>query len=251
MKSIEDDPSVNWRNYQRVRFIKGFYKIRGFVEELCGQYEKKKEIAHDTIDLLLETQLRALKDLSHVLYRMPDDSRIDRKQQRLFDKVLGELWHELNKARDNIRILEVYADEVHPGEDKVGMALNRLDKQILNAAHRDLPKQLRRVRKAVNILVPLFEQILPLYRNNPIVLRSVYFDRKSLDSLCPPSAIGYFYSIIYGSVGEGYYELLCSLMETKHRPQAKEVLEELEAWVASHPEQHHCLEKARKAWQRG
>ncbi|MFB3785716.1 MAG: hypothetical protein ACE15F_05035 [bacterium] len=251
MKSIEDDPSVNWRNYQRVRFIKGFYKIRGVVEELCGQYEKRKEIAHETIDLLLETQLRSLKDLSHVLYRMPDDTRIDRKQQRLFDKVLGELWHELDKARDNIRILEVYAGEVHAGEDKVGMALGRLDKQILNTARRDLPMQMRRVRRVVNVLVPLFEQILPIYRNNPIVLRTVYFDRKSLDTLCPPSAIGYFYPIIYGSVGEGYLELIRSLLETKHRSQAQTVIQEMEAWVETHPEQQTFLEKARKAWHRG
>jgi len=228
--------------------ISGFYKVRGFVRDLVDQYEKQEEIAHETIDLLLETQLRALKDLSHVLYRLPDDNQIDRKKQRLFDKVLGELWHELDKARDNIRILEVYANEIHHGEDKVEMALSRLDKQILNSARRDLPLQLRRVRRVVEVLVPLFEQILPIYRNNAIVLRTLYFDRESLDALCQPSTIEYFYPIIYNSVGEGYLALIRSLLETRHLSQAQTALKELEAWVNTHPAEKPFFEQAQEAW---
>ncbi len=93
-----------------------------------------------------------------------------------------------------------------------------------------------------------FEQILPIYRNNAIVLRTLYFDRESLDALCQPSTIEYFYPIIYNSVGEGYLALIRSLLETRHLSQAQTALKELEAWVNTHPAEKPFFEQAQEAW---
>ena len=100
------DPKNSWRNHQRIRFIKGFYITRKLVDDLFNNFERTGEITHEEIDFLLESHIRHLKDLSHILYRMPDDKAVDRKKQRIFDKVFGEMWHELDKARDNIRLIE-------------------------------------------------------------------------------------------------------------------------------------------------
>ena len=231
MTPIQPEKDSSWRNYQRIRFIKGFYCIRHLVKDLFDNYEKNNDISHEKINTLLETHLRELRKLSDILYRLPDDKTVDRKKQRGFDKVLVELCHELDKTRENIRIIETYEEEIAPEEDKVFKALNRLDKQIYSAAQRDLPTKLRRAKRIIDILAPLFEQILPIYRNNRVVLRTLYFDRSELDKLCKPSTVEYFFPIIYDSTAEGYQELILSLIRTKHLDHAKTALNEFEIWT--------------------
>src|SRR5690606_1411544 len=98
---LEHNPISSWRNYQRVQFLKGFYTTRLLVDDLLNEFQVTNKIPHESIDNLLEFHLRALKDLSHELFRMPDDKCTDRRIQRIFDKLLGALWHEMGKFRDN------------------------------------------------------------------------------------------------------------------------------------------------------
>lgn len=238
------NPSTSWRNYQRIRFIKGFYRIRGLVRELFDHYERTGDITHGHINNLLETHLRELRKLSDTLYRMPDDGKVDRKKQRGFDKVLSELWHELDKTRDNIRIIDAYIDEIAPNDDKVIKAWNRLDKQIVSQARRNLPLQLRHARRIIDILVPLFEQILPIYRTNHVLLRTIYYDRKELDQWCEPNTVEYFFPLIFESTAEGYLELIRSLIETKHLEQSRQVLQEFRGWIENNPKHRSIFQQA-------
>ena len=100
------NPEESWRNHQRIIFIKGFYKARHEILDMYQSFQNAQRIEHTVIDNLLELRLRELKDLSHILYRVDDESEVEATKQRMFDKVLGEIWHELGKARDNIRLLE-------------------------------------------------------------------------------------------------------------------------------------------------
>lgn len=240
------DPRESWLNHQRIRFIKGFYLIRRMVNELFYEYEHSGEIGHERIDQLLESQIRDLKDLSHILYRQPDEQEIDRKKQRIFDKVFGEMWHELDKARDNIRLIEAYSfydTEELPEKDKTLKALGRLDQQVLNAARRDLPYLLRRSKRIMDKLVPLFEDILGVYEKNTIIFRSLYFSRDQLDELCEPSVVDYFFPLIHSSVGKGYVRLLESLIASKHLREAEKVLQEFQAWAKEHTKEKQTRDK--------
>ena len=242
------DPKNSWRNHQRIRFIKGFYITRKLVDDLFNNFERTGEISHEEIDFLLETHIRYLKDLSHILYRMPDDKAVDRKKQRIFDKVFGEMWHELDKARDNIRLIEAYSAHMAASngevtkQDKTLRAITRLDQEVLNAARRDLPFLLRRSKRIMETLVPLFEDILPVYQGNDVVLRSIYFAKDILDPLCYPSAIEYFYPILYGSTESGYFQLLESLISSKHTKHAEKVLLDYKAWMENNPQNRQSAE---------
>lgn len=238
------DLVTSWRNYQRLRFIKGFYAIRKLVQDLFHHYEHSGNISHENINILLEKHLRELRSLSDTLYHLPDEENIDRKKQRGFDKVLSELWHELDKTRDNIRVIDAYSEEQAPADDKMFKALNRLDKQIVNQARKNLPLQLRHARRIIDILVPLFEQILPIYQTNKVLLRTLYFYRDQLDPLCPPSTTEYFFPIIFGSVEQGYLELIQSLVDTKHVAHAKSALREFQEWIEKNPKNRAFYEKA-------
>lgn len=251
MKHRVHDPEVSWRNHQRVRFVTGFFKVCARVEEIHAEFEKHGSIGHDVVDELLESHLRDLKDLSHVLFRMPDTRKIDRRKQRLFDKVFGEMWHEMDKARDNIRLLEAYADS--PGGEGVDgdavpdlKPIKQLRGQVLTAAKNDLPRQLRRAKRMVHALVPLFEQILPVYRDNDIILRSLYFSRNDLDPYCHPSAVEYFFPILWGSVGKGYLALVRSLVRTRHFERAQEVVAEFKSWCGKTGRESDSLRKAER-----
>ncbi len=245
MIRFSHDPRKSWRDYQRVRFIKGFYNTQRYLLDLIQQYQKADKILHHRIDHLLETNLRELKDLSHILYRPQRMRSVDHNTQRFFDKILGTLWHELDKARDNVRLLESYTDQFEAvNQDEVIRGLDRLDQQILNAARKDLPRQLNRAQKLMEKLVPLFEKILPIYRDNEIVIRTIYFSRKHFDPFCMPSAVEYFFPLLFGSVAVGYFRLIRSLLQTKHNVQAQNVLEQLRHWVNKHPEEKQVLYEA-------
>ncbi len=254
MVSIHYDTKTSWRNHQRIKFLKEFYLSRKLVRVLLEEYERTGHIPHETIDNILEVHFRSLKDISHVLYRTPDNENTERKKQRLFDKILGEMWHELDKSRDNIRLIEAYSDSLTKREgipkDEMWRSLSRLEDQILKAAHRDLPQQIKRVKQLMDQLVPLFEKILPVYRDNEIILRSLYFSREFFDSLCSPSTIEYFYPLLFESVAEGYLTLIQSLIRTKHLDQAEQALSELRSWVSSHPEFQDQLVQAESELQK-
>ena len=223
----EHDPKVNWQNNLRVQFVKGIYQMQSVVETLFDIYERTGKVSHGYIDRLLERHLRVLKDLSHILYRLADDNTVDRKQQRLFDKFLGELWHELDKVRDNTRLLEVYGTEDVLNDAVKMRGLRQLDRQVLAAARRDLPVQLRRARRLLARLIPLFEAILPLYRDNEVIVRTVYFARDFFDKTLGRPSTEHFFNIIFpGGLSEGYWLLARSLEQTCHFDHARDVYEE-------------------------
>ena len=200
------DPQASWRNHQRVRFIKGLYYTWHKLNQLSDAFIEDGKISHDAIDSLLETHLRQLKDLSHHLYRMPESWETEQKRQRILDRILGELWHELDKARDNARLLESYRTETvsfASDDDKTLQALSRLNSQVLNTARKELPVLLRRAKRMMEKLMPLFEAIIHVYADNPVVLRTLYFEREEFETLIGPHALDHFFRLMYGSVGKG------------------------------------------------
>lgn len=220
----------SWRNHQRIAFIKGFYKARYELLELCAQFQSQQTVRHDLIDDVLENHLRELKDLSHTLFRvkLPEEKDME---QRLFDKVLGEVWHELGKARDNIRLIEVYTVQDHGLKDRFARSVSWLEKQVIASARRDLPGQMKRSHQMMEKLVSLFERILPVYRDNEVIFRTIYFSRAELDSYCEPEAVSYFFKVMFNSVQVGYLELIRSLLHTKHITDAQDALKHLRSWV--------------------
>lgn len=230
MEIYQHDPQTSWRNHQRVRFIKGLYYTWHDLNAINNAFFEEKKISHDAIDSLLETHLRHLKDLSHNLYRMPESWELEQKRQRMLDRILGEIWHELDKARDNARLLESYHLEKEgftAGEDKTLQALSRLNSQVLNTARKEFPILLRRAMRMMEKLMPLFEAIIHIYADNTVILRTLYFEREEFNSLIGPNALDYFFRLMYGSVGKGYASIIESLVETQHYEHAKEALAEL------------------------
>jgi hypothetical protein len=220
----------SWRNHQRIAFIKGFYKARYELLDLCNNFQSQHEVKHVVIDAVLEDHLRELKDLSHTLFRVEEPEERD-MEQRLFDKVLGEVWHELGKARDNIRLIEVYTEQDNNLKDRFIRSVSWLEKQVIASARRDLPGQMKRSRQMMEKLVSIFERILPVYRDNEVIYRTIYFSRTSLDPYCDPEAISYFFRIMFNSVQVGYLELIRSLIRTKHITDAQDAVKKLRAWV--------------------
>jgi len=240
----EHDPQLNWRNNLRVRFIKGIYQLRRVLESLFEISERTQVPSHSYIDRILEKHLRVLKDLSHILYRVTDRGDISCKHQRLFDKFLGELWHELDKARGNARLLEFYASEDEINDNNHLRGLRQLDRQVLAAARRDMPVQIRRARKLMDRLIPLFERILPLYRSNEVVIRTIYFSQDFFDRVLDRPSTVYFFDIIFpGKVGEGYNFLCESLEQSRHFDQAREACEEAIRILSSQPRKSPYLDK--------
>ncbi len=225
----------NWRNANRVDFIKGFYQTGHIIDSLFDLYERTEHLSHSRVDRLLERNLRVLKDLSHMLYRVADEEGVDRRFQRYFDKLIGELWHELDKLRDNARLIESYSEnEQELGGRKV-RGLRQIDRQIITEARRDLPRQVRRARRLYGNLVPLFESILPQYAANHVILRTIFFSREFFNELIGGDSLTHFYRVIFrGRILEGYRVTTESLMNSAHYPEALEVVKAGILWAEEH-----------------
>lgn len=220
------DPSQNWRNTKRVEFIKGFYQIGHSIDTMFDLYEATQHLSHTRVEKLLERNLRMLREVSYILYRVADEAGVDRRFQRYFDKLLGELWHELDKLRNNARLLETYQFEEAGLDSRRVRGLKTIDRQIITDARRDLPRQVSRARRLYGNLVPLFESILPQYSNNAVILRTLYFSRETFDRLIGGDSLAHFYRVIFrGRVLEGYRATAQSLIDTAHYAEAKQVLE--------------------------
>ena len=244
MKELHN-PAESWRNHQRIAFLKGFYQARHEVLHLCKEYEQTHDIDHDSIDAVLENHLRSLKDLSHHLYRVeiPEDKQME---QRLFDKVIGEVWHEMGKARDNIRLLEAYTVQVSGINQRFARSISYLEKQVIASARRDLPGQMKRSRRMMEKLAALYELILPVYFDNEVMIRTIYFSQITFDPLCEPNTVEYFFRTIFGSVQEGYLQLIRSLLKTKHISLAQNIIEELRNWVQTNEKGITALKQAER-----
>ncbi|MBI1390229.1 MAG: hypothetical protein GC154_17455 [bacterium] len=247
MPRYHHDPQTSSRNHKRIRFIKGLYQTWYEMKRLYDSFEESGEASHDQINDLLETQLRVLKDLSHDLYRMPESQELEQRRQRVLDRILGELWHELDKARDNARLLETYhgdPDQILRDDDKTLQALRRLNTQVISTAQRELPILLRRAKRMMDKLVPLFEAILHLYHDNDVVLRTIYFERPFFERVLETPVLEHFFRLIHGSVGEGYSVLIESLLNTRHFEQAEAAIAELHDKAHTNPRLRPYLKRA-------
>ena len=183
MNVMQMDSAQSWRNAQRVEFIKGFYQTGRLLDGLFDLFDRTQHLSHGRVNRLLEKNLRTLKDVSHVLYRVADEEGVDRRFQRYFDKLLGELWHELGKLRDNARLIESYSEGEAEITSRHVRGLKQIDRQIIAEARRDLPRQVRRARRFYGKLVPLFESILPQYHDNFVILRTLFVMRHFFNEL--------------------------------------------------------------------
>jgi len=93
-------------------------------------------------------------------------------------------------------------------------------------------------------LVMLFEQILHVYKDNQVILRTLYFSRREFDPLCKPDTVTYFFPILFGSVPLGYKRLIHSLLQSKHIEAAQNVLQEFQDWTKENPRGKAMLKQA-------
>lgn len=232
------NPAESYRNHKRVLFIRSLYATWADIHDMVREYQHQQTLDYERIDNMMENRLRILRDVSNDLYRIPEELHLEHKRQRMFDRIFAEMWHEMDKVRGNIRLLEAYHQDVgrfHESSDKVLDAIHRLDTQVLNTASKEMPRLLNRIRRIMDKIIPLFEQILALYHDNDVILRTVYFDRKNLEKYVGKPVQDYFFPLLHGSTGQGYVELVRSLCESGHTPEAKRVIKELSKRAESTP----------------
>ncbi len=246
MNVMQMDSAQSWRNAQRVEFIKGFYQTGRLLDGLFDLFDRTQHLSHGRVNRLLEKNLRTLKDVSHVLYRVADEEGVDRRFQRYFDKLLGELWHELGKLRDNARLIESYSEGEAEITSRHVRGLKQIDRQIIAEARRDLPRQVRRARRFYGKLVPLFESILPQYHDNFVILRTLFVMRHFFNELIEGDCLAHFFRIIFrGRVLEGYRVTAEAFLGTMHYAEAAETAQTGIAWSETARHQVSLLTRLR------
>jgi hypothetical protein len=224
---------------QRIwKIIEFFYKSLLALRQIHDEYERKaagycadgkhcpEDLRLSPSDLagLLEYQeleqlrdrfLWPLKEYCHTTFR-------GRDQTDLLDRYVSDIFHEVSILKEELYTVEHYA----PFWAKEG-AQHELE-SIMEEAARLFPQKVHHVAFLFRMALERLENLLPLYRDHKILVRSLFLNRHGFVSECYPTGIEHFYHILYPEVGPlgGYEKAGISFFESGFFQIAGEAFEE-------------------------
>lgn len=247
------------------KIIEFFYKSLLALRQIHDQYEQKvarycvegiphpEDLKLDPSDLakLLDYQqleqlrdrfLWPLKELCHSTFR-------GRDQTDLLDRYVSDIFHEISILKEELYTVEHYA----PVWEREG-ARHELE-SIMGEAARLFPQKVHHVAFLFRTSLERLERLLPTYRDQKILKRSLFLNRRGFVSECYPEGIEHFYTVMYGEQGplagyekagrsfytSGFYQtateafeegLACAARMSNATAAEKDIAQSLNAWAA-------------------
>ena len=231
---------LSQKNLQRTELLIHFYQARALFSKMFKEYENSGHIIFSDMDVLIEDNLRIVKDISHDLFKESQVSEYDKILQRTFDMMFGIMFHVLLKAKENLRLQEKYdlkrieSDVQHIQNNTIR---ERTAKEIIDSLQylkreyitqrSELDEEIQNARFIFDHTMSVFEGILHVYANNSAVLRSLYFQRDMLDDVYPGEGLSQVLRNIYrrGGAMAGYFFLLLDFALSGHDSETIGILE--------------------------
>ncbi|MEE8142343.1 MAG: hypothetical protein V3T77_04525 [Planctomycetota bacterium] len=214
--------------------VERFYSSRGIFmaqhdryEDLVAQYVEREGKPRDQIRLgpeelsgllnfkelerIRDSYLLPLKDACHALFRSNDTTDF-------LDRLVNDIFHEISILKEEHYNIRTYARD---GRD-------RLDTEeleaILDEVHDMFPLKVHRMRHLFETACAHLEKLLPRYRDNVVLIRSLFLHRNGFVAQAYEEGLIRFYEIIYGPklAFTGYQEVGDSFYRSGFYAQARE-----------------------------
>jgi hypothetical protein len=200
------------------KIIELFYKswlmyrqMHDIYEEKVANYSRERNVRREDlklgpadlaglIDFLKLEQLRdrylfSLKTHCHDIFR--GHGNTDQ-----LDRYVSDIFHEISILKEEHYTVQHYA----PGwaDTHAEMELN----SIMQEAIEVFPRKIHHVYYLFRNAIERIEKLLPHYRKNRILLRSLFLNRKGFIAAAYPKGLDTFYTFLFPGPGplEGYYE---------------------------------------------
>ena len=154
------------------------------------------------LENIRDAYLLPLKDACHVLFRSRDSTDF-------LDRLVHDIFHEISILKEEHYNILTYAPGQKPDDpEREEMTA------ILDEVHALFPLKVHRLKHLFEVARGRIEQILPRYRDNVVLIRSLFLHRDGFVAEAYDGGLLHFYKLLYGedrlfdgfrAVGDSFY----------------------------------------------
>ena len=215
------------------RTLLRFLRSRAKLDELIAQSASVGRIPFDAINAFVEHDLFELKEECHSLFRdLQTAEEVDLSSGSLFDILVGSLFHQMMKVKENTYQIEVYAPKyaalrraVHgPDAPEHGEAFLREGERIVQRARRALREELSHAVELFSEATVVLRHVLVENSDNPLLVRALLDNEATLDAVYGPKAVEKLLREMYdGRPAAGYVLAATDMLEGGWFDKAREL----------------------------
>ncbi|RJX28215.1 MAG: hypothetical protein C4531_12480 [Desulfurivibrio sp.] len=214
-ESLDGQQHNRWfagrRDFFVTSMLKGFYRTASGFLQIYQDYLKTGSVPYDEIDKLVGTENRKgclwrLKDDCHQLWRHGDAAF--ELNGSLLDWIVGSLFHEAMKLKENIYLFEFYAPLAH---DRKGVWRQEIQhfcggecRRFMERISHEVDRQMENLGFMFGRAIYLLRTMLPTQAHNPLLLRYLIEHRDVVGELWSESLDDIFKDMFHGVPESGY-----------------------------------------------
>ena len=210
-----------------------FLRSRAKLDELIATSASKGHIPFAAINAFVENDLFELKEDCHSLFR--DEERADEPELTLallFDILVGSLFHQMMKVKENTYQIERYAPMYAalrrairgPNPPESGDVFLREGQRIIQRARRALGQDLNHAVELFNEATVVLRHVLIENRDNPLLVRTLIDSQAVVEAVYGPHSLeGLLREMYDGHPAAAYLIAAGDLLEGGWHDRAREL----------------------------
>lgn len=166
-------------------------------EEIRLEPKELSELLHfQDMEKLRDDYLEPLKQHSHALFRSDDTTTF-------LDRLVNDIFHEISILKEEQYNVLTYSPRAADVDTR-----GELD-AILDEVHEMFPSKVHRMKHLFETARDRLEKILPTYKRNQVLIRSLFLYRNEFVAKAAPDGLIHLYRVIYGKDRpfEGFVEV--------------------------------------------
>lgn len=251
--------SVSWKQRSREQQERvahtalRFLRSRAKLDELIAQSASAGRIPFADINAFVEGDLFALKEDCHSLFRNPQDPEaMDFSSAGLFDILVGSLFHQMMKVKENTYQLERYAPKYAalrkavggPDPPEHGEAFLREGQRIIQRSRRALRQDLAHAIELFAEATVVLRLVLCENRDNPLLVRALLDNGDTVDAVYGERTLDDLLSEMFGGrQAEGFLIAAGDLLDGGWYDRARELCQEA---LKLEPDNRHATQLLNK-----
>ncbi|HUT32260.1 MAG TPA: hypothetical protein VNE39_02165 [Planctomycetota bacterium] len=234
-----------------------FLRARARLDEMVAKGANAGGIPFAEIDAFVESQLFELKEECHWLFRSQERGEaIEASTAVLFDILVGSLFHQFMKTKENAYQVERYAPKY--AALRKSLQLPDAPRQVetfLKEGERIIARSRRMFQREFAYALELFSEativlrhVLVENRDNPLVVRMLLDNERLLDAVYGPGSLEKLFGEMYdGSPVRGYVTAAGSLYEGGWFERARDLCKQARKLDPRNRQATHLLSKLNAA----
>jgi len=219
-----------------VETVSRFLRSRAKLDQLIASSASAGQMPFEAINSFVENDLFELKEDCHSLFRNEEsEERSHFTPGGLFDILVGSLFHQMMKVKENTYQIEHYAPRyaelrraAHgPNPPEHAEAFLREGQRIIQRARRALRQDLAHAVELFSEATVVLRHVLLENRDNPLLIRTLIDGRETVEAVYGPRSLDQILNEMYdGHPATGYFLAASDLHEGGWYDRARECCQE-------------------------